>query len=276
MSIGPLALPVPTAAPVPPRPESPPGRPPRPAGRPARPRPERGAGGLKRTSPAGPEGRRAPFGLSRGPRSRLFNQGVAALSDADLVALIFGTGSRGCPAEALAESLLSGRSLGQLAERGWQDLCAERGIGPMRAAQIIAGFEMGRRSVRGSEERGIVRGPEDIHAATSDLREARKEHFITFYLNARHQIIARETVSIGSLNASIVHPREVYEPAVRASAAAVILVHNHPSGETDPSDDDIALTRRLVQVGDLLGIGVLDHIIVGRHGFTSLKQAGYI
>lgn len=222
------------------------------------------------------ETRRPPFGLNRGPRSRLFKFGVGALSDADLLALLFGTGSRGCPAQELAATLLAGRTLGQLAERGWQDLCGERGIGPMRAAQILAGFEMGRRHLRGDEERGVVRGPEDIHAATADLREARKEHFVTFYLNARHQVISRETVSIGSLNASIVHPREVYEPAVRASAAAVILVHNHPSGETDPSDDDLTLTRRLVQVGDLLGIGVLDHIIVGRNGFTSLKQAGYL
>lgn len=222
------------------------------------------------------EGRRAPFGLNRGPRSRLFTHGVSALSDADLVTLLFGTGSRGCPAGELAAALLAGRTLGQLSERGWQDLCGQRGIGPMRAAQILAGFELGRRALQGDDERGIVRGPEDIHAASADIREARKEHFLTFYLNARHQVIQRETVSIGSLNASIVHPREVFEPAVRTSSAAVILVHNHPSGATDPSDDDLALTRRLVQVGELLGIAVLDHIIVGRFGFTSLKQSGYL
>jgi DNA repair protein RadC len=219
--------------------------------------------------------RRPLFGAEAGPRARLFRKGPAELTETELLALLFGTGSRGFPAPTLAESLLTSRGLGGLAAASWQDLCAERGIGPVRAAQVLAGFELGRRCFRGEESREFIRGPEDIYTATADLREARKEHFLTFYLNARHQVITRETVSIGSLNASIVHPREVFEPAVRQSAAALILVHNHPSGETDPSDDDLALTRRLVQVGELLGIPVVDHIIVGRRGFTSLKQQSY-
>lgn len=222
-----------------------------------------------------PRPRRPLFGVDAGPRARLFRRGPGDLTEAELLALLFGTGSRGFPAPTLAEALLTTRGLAGLAAASWQDLCAERGIGPVRAAQVLAGFELGRRCFHGEESREFVRGPEDVYAATADLRDARKEHFVTFYLNARHQVITRETVSIGSLNASIVHPREVFEPAVRHSSAAIILVHNHPSGETDPSDDDLALTRRLVQVGDLLGIPVVDHIIVGKRGFTSLKQQSY-
>lgn len=213
---------------------------------------------------------------SHGPRERMLREGLAALNDAELLALMFGTGSRGAPAVQLAERLLVARGLAGLSAIDPQDLCVERGIGPAKAAQVAACFELGRRRYGRDEGAILIKGPEDVYAATSDLRGARKEHFITFHLNARNQVIARETVSIGSLNASIVHPREVYEPAVRNSAASIILVHNHPSGETDPSDDDLALTRRLVSVGDLLGIAIVDHIIVSRNGFTSFKQQGYI
>lgn len=211
-----------------------------------------------------------------GPRQQLLRRGARDLSDAELLALLFATGSRGAPAVLMAERLLGPRGLAALARVAPLELCGEPGIGPARAAQVVACFELGRRLFGGEEERILVRGPEDIHSATRDLRGARKEHFLCFCLNARNQVIARETVSIGSLNASIVHPREVYEPAVRNSAAAIILVHNHPSGETDPSDDDLALTRRLVQVGELLGIAVVDHIIVGQRGYTSFKQQGYL
>lgn len=211
-----------------------------------------------------------------GPRERLLRDGVEALSDSELLALLFGTGSRGSPVATLAERVLVPRGLTALSASTAQDLCVEPGIGPARAAQVVACFELGRRLYRGEGEALLIRGPEDIYAATRDLHAARKEHFVSFYLNARNQVAARETVSIGSLNASIVHPREVYEPAVRHSAASLILVHNHPSGETDPSDDDLALTRRLVQVGELLGISVVDHVIVGKRGFTSFKQQGYL
>src|SRR5262249_8862709 len=158
----------------------------------------------------------------------------------ELLALVFGTGSRGTSAVGLAERVLTSRGIAGLAVVNAADLCLEPGIGAARAAQVVAAFELGRRHFSGGGENVLIKGPEDIYAGTPELRGARKEHFVTFYLNARNQVIARETVSIGSLNASIVHPREVYEPAVRNSAASLILVHNHPSGETDPSDDDLA------------------------------------
>ncbi len=188
--------------------------------------------------------------------------------------MLFSPGRRNARGIACAEALLGSWGLSRLAALSPRELRRETGIGPSRAARLTACFEIGRRLFRDDEQAPPIRGPEDVFKAARDILSARKEHFLTFHLNARNQVIARDTVSIGSLNASIVHPREVYEPAVRNSAAALILVHNHPSGDTDPSDDDLALTRRLVQVGELLGISVLDHIIVGRRGFTSLKQQG--
>jgi DNA repair protein RadC len=118
----------------------------------------------------------------------------------------------------------------------------------------------------------LVQGPADVFEITADLRRLRREHFIGLYLNTRNRLLIRETISIGSLNASIVHPREVFEPALRQGAASLIVVHNHPSGETDPSEDDLAITRRLSEAGEILGVPLLDHVIVGGNGYTSLKE----
>jgi DNA repair protein RadC len=119
-----------------------------------------------------------------------------------------------------------------------------------------------------------IRGPDDVAVlpAVKRLTRAKREHFIVLLLNARHECEAIETVSVGSLNASIVHPREVFRPAILASAASIVLVHNHPSGDPEPSEEDIAITKRLVQVGELHGIGVLDHIIVASRGVVSFRS----
>jgi len=120
----------------------------------------------------------------------------------------------------------------------------------------------------------VIRGPDDIGAlpACRKLKRAKREHFVVVLLNARHEVEAVETVSIGSLNASIVHPREVFTAAIRASAASIVLVHNHPSGDPEPSEEDLAITKRLVQAGELVGIAVLDHVIVATRGVVSLRQ----
>ncbi len=119
-----------------------------------------------------------------------------------------------------------------------------------------------------------IRGPEDVAATCKNLKSAQREVFAVLLLNARHEMMRRVTVSVGSLNASIVHPREVFKPAVLASAACVILVHGHPSGDPEPSEEDLAITKRLIQAGELLGIGVLDHVIVARRGTVSLRARG--
>lgn len=121
-----------------------------------------------------------------------------------------------------------------------------------------------------------IRGPEDVYDVCPGMRNRRQEQFAVLLLNARHEVTRRAVVSQGSLNASIVHPREVFRPAILGSAASVILVHNHPSGDPEPSEEDLSITRRLAQVGELLGIPVLDHVVVGKRGFVSLRARGQL
>ena len=123
----------------------------------------------------------------------------------------------------------------------------------------------------------VITGPADVRPFVENIAEADREHFVVFHLNARHHVIGRETVSIGSLSASIVHPREVFKAAILANSACLLLAHNHPSGDTAPSRDDLELTKRLVQAGEILGVEVLDHVIVGPNGkIESLKEKGLI
>lgn len=130
--------------------------------------------------------------------------------------------------------------------------------------------ELTTRKYRGKPPQA-VRGPDDVVRILPRLRREQREHFVVVLLNARHEVMRIETVSIGSLNASIVHPREVFKPAVVESAASIVLVHNHPSGDPEPSEEDLSITKRLVEVGELLGIGVLDHVIVAGRGVVSFR-----
>ena len=156
-----------------------------------------------------------------------------------------------------------------------EELSQINGIGPAKAAQLKAAFDLGRRldgSPREGKAQAQVKSPEDVISAIGGtLRGKKREHFLTLLLDTRNRLIRVATVSMGSLDSSIVHPREVFKEAISASAASVIFVHNHPSGDPEPSEDDIELTRRLVEAGKLLGILVLDHVIVGDGTFVSLK-----
>jgi DNA repair protein RadC len=131
--------------------------------------------------------------------------------------------------------------------------------------------ELTKRKYRGKEPR-VIRGPEDVAKLVPQMKRLEREHFLVVLLNARHEVDAIETVSVGSLNASIVHPREVFKPAILASAASVVLVHNHPSGDPEPSEEDLSITKRLVECGELLGIGVLDHVIIASRGVVSFRS----
>jgi len=132
--------------------------------------------------------------------------------------------------------------------------------------------ELTKRRYRGKPPK-VIRGPEDVVAVIGRrLRKEQREHFLVLLLNARHEVLGKETISIGSLNASIVHPREVFKPAVLASAASLVLVHNHPSGDPEPSEEDVAISKRLVQAGELLGISVLDHVVIASRGVVSLRS----
>jgi DNA repair protein RadC len=231
------------------------------------PQPENG-GPDPADAPGRPPAPREPRALR--PREKLRERGAGALADAELYALLIGSGVAGRSAQRTGRALAR-RRVAELAEWPFTRWLAIAGLGPARAAALCAAFELGRRAGERPEAGRPVRGPEDVLEHVRDLARERREHFVVLLLNARHEIQRREVVSIGSLNASIVHPREVFLPAILHSAASVVLVHNHPSGDPEPSEEDLSITRRLVEVGDLVGIGVLDHVIVGARGVVSFR-----
>ena len=188
---------------------------------------------------------------------------------------MLGFGSRGLSALTLAERLLRQYPLPALLNLPVERLERLKGLGPAKASAIKASHELSKRALSvDADILPTVRSPSDVADAVAGIRKNKKENFVILCLNARNQVIRKETISIGSLNASIVHPREVFEPAIRESAASVVLVHNHPSGDTRPSDDDIELTRRLVKAGEIMGIEVLDHVIVCEKKHLSMKEQG--
>lgn len=213
------------------------------------------------------------------PRERLFHLGAEALSAQEILALILGRGVRGESVMVIAQRLLSRfGSLRGIADSSIEELSEVNGIGLAKATQLKAAFELGRRLDGAScEDRKAVRGPKDvIDLLEGKLKGKKREHFLTLLLDTRNRLLRVATISMGSLDSSIVHPREVFKEAITASAASVIFVHNHPSGDPEPSQDDIELTRRLIEAGRIIGIDVLDHIIVGEGAYASLKERGII
>jgi DNA repair protein RadC len=216
------------------------------------------------------------------PREKLMARGPAALSDAELIALIFGSGTvtkgGSLSAVQLGQALLRAYgSLGGLATRERQQLERVVGIGPAKAIQLLAAFEIGRRveAQRGRAPRVQVTGPGDVAAAYGPrLRDLKREVFVVVFLNTANVITGDHTVSEGGLAASIVEPRAVFQRAVLENAAAVICLHNHPSGNPEPSREDVAVTRQLVEAGRLMGIPVHDHLIIAGAGYTSLAERG--
>jgi DNA repair protein RadC len=213
------------------------------------------------------------------PRERMIQYGAEALSHTELLAILLRTGTKRESAVHLAGKILKEcGNLRNLLDMSMSELTAIKGIGPAKAVQLRAGIELGRRIIRsGNGEVVTVRKPQDAaNYVMEELRYLKKEHFICLFLNTKNHIIARETLSIGTLNASLVHPREVFRAAVKAGSASIICVHNHPSGDPMPSPEDIALTKRLVEAGELMGIEVLDHLVIGDGRFISLKEHGYM
>ncbi len=214
---------------------------------------------------------------TEGPRERLRSRGVEALSSAELVALLLRTGARGCDAVDVARALIA-RSGGidRLESAPACELAAVPGVGAAKAASLIAAFELGRRCASSHLPEGApLRSPEDVFRHFgARLRRLSQERFVVLFLDGRHRVLGEETVSQGTLTASLVHPREVFRPALRASAAALILVHNHPSGDPTPSAEDRVVTERLARAGEVLGVRVLDHVIVAERGYVSLREDG--
>jgi len=209
------------------------------------------------------------------PRERLQKFGPEALSAQELLALIIG---RGIPKKSvmnIAQELLARfgnvKAIGQATI---EELSQIKGIGLAKAAQIKASFELGRREELEPELKNFdIKDPESVaKAIRASIKDKAKEHFKLILLNPRNRIIGISTISIGTLNASLVHPREVFKDAITHSAASVVLAHNHPSGDPEPSEDDITITKRLIEAGKILGVEVIDHIIVGKNGFFSFKE----
>jgi len=207
------------------------------------------------------------------PREKLLAKGEAALSDAELLAVLLGSGTRRFSVLELSVKIL-GTLQGQLANADARSLLKINGVGEAKACQLVAAMELGRRHL--SRQRTVIRGAEDALPYLAGIRKEKQEHFICLSLNGANEVLATRVVTVGLLDSNQVHPREVFADPITDRAAAILCAHNHPSGTLEASSEDLAITKRLVKAGEVLGIRVLDHLIVTQDGFLSLKQAGHL
>jgi len=212
------------------------------------------------------------------PRERLGKFGAEALSVQELLALVLGRGSRGESVIVTAQRLLSVfGSLYKLSQASIEELVSIKGIGPAKAAQLGALFELGRRSEQSTDESIRIKSAGDVvKVIQKRLKDKKREHFLILCLNTKNVLIKVSNISIGTLNSGLVHPREVFKEAVSSLAAAIILTHNHPSGDPEPSVADIKLTERLYEAGKIIGIDVLDHVIIGKNKYLSFKEKNIV
>jgi DNA repair protein RadC len=210
------------------------------------------------------------------PREKAFAKGVAALGATELLALVIGNGTAKASVFELSERLVRRHGLKGLKSLSLSDWTREEGVGVALAARLASAFELGRRAQEGGDgdERARITRPREVWKLTRELGHAKKEHLLGLYLDAQNGLIHRETISVGSLNTTRTHPREILYPAIAHLALGFILVHNHPSGSLDPSDEDIAFTRAVHRAAETVGIELYDHLIVARGGFTSLRERG--
>ncbi len=209
------------------------------------------------------------------PREKLEKYGPEKLSNSELLAILLRTGGKDINVVELSNKILKKFSNDGISKANLKELKNTFGLGSAKACEIVACFELGRRLLR-NKQTFLILSPKDVWDELKDIRDNKKEHFVIFFLDSRNQEIKREIISIGSLNASLIHPREVFEPAVKNLAAQVILAHNHPSGDPEPSEEDLEINKRLVEAGKILGIEVIDHIIITKDSFISFKEKGLI
>lgn len=214
-------------------------------------------------------------GIQR-PREKLIKHGPDALKNSELLAIVLNTGYRGLNVLELSRMIIQDYGNKAIAlEKNVGRLMQTLNLPQVKACQIVATFELGRRFFL--EDKGripTIKGPEDVYKHLSEMKKLQKEHFRGLYLNTRNRLIHDEIISMGTLNLSLIQPREVFRPAIEYSAAAMIIAHNHPSGDPEPSEDDIRVTQQIVEVGKLMEIDVLDHVIIGEDRFVSLKERG--
>lgn len=203
------------------------------------------------------------------PREKLQRYGPDRLSDAELLAILLRTGTKEMNVIDLAKKVLRSYKGKEVSDVGVDELTGIRGLGLAKASEIVACFELARRMLKDKQVH-VLLSPKDVWDRMEDLRNSRREHFVVFYLDSREQEIKRVIVSVGTMNESLVHPREVFESAIRYNAASVIVAHNHPSGDIKPSQDDIEITKKLKYAGKLLNIDLTDHIIVTKDSWSSI------
>ena len=215
------------------------------------------------------------FDLEDRPRERLISKGADSLSDEELLAIIIGTGTRDKNVIELSREILETFSYENLSDIEVSELIKIKGIKSAKASSIVASLRFGQRIAQKTIEKKITKisSSEDIYNyLKNELADKKNEYFYAILLDTKNVIISKEVISIGTLDASLVHPREAFKPAVKKSAKSIIFVHNHPSGDFSPSNDDFKTTQRLVEAGDILDIKVLDHIIIGKYGYYSFKK----
>lgn len=204
------------------------------------------------------------------PIERFSIFGAESLSDSELLAIILKTGTKGENAVELSQRIISKFGIHSLFSLSIEELTKIKGIGQIKATQILAVSELTKRAHYSKNKREKISKAKDVFEIFKDkLKDKEKEHFYIVLLDTKNKIIKTEEISMGILDASIIHPREIFKSAIRASASRIILVHNHPSGDSRPSEEDLSITRKLIDVGELVGIEVLDHVIIGQEEYYS-------
>jgi len=207
------------------------------------------------------------------PREKLISKGPQNLKDEELLAILLGTGVKGKNVLEVAKQILNKYSKKRLLKLTYEDLSKIKGIGPAKACIILASIELVKRALEiGEATLPKVESVKDVIAQAVYMRDKTREHLMTIFLNARNEMVFKKPMFIGSLNANLVHPREIFQEALKQNAAAVILVHNHPSGDAEPSEADLEITKRIIESGKIMGIDVLDHVIITKNKAFSFKE----
>ena len=207
------------------------------------------------------------------PREKLIQKGTQNLKDEELLAILLRTGVEGKSAIQTAKQILNKYSKKRLLRLSYEDLIKIKGIGPAKACTILAAIELVKRALKiGEETLPKIQSIKDVIAQFSYLREKTREHLAALYLNARNEVVFKKHIFVGTLDANIAHPREIFEHALLHNAASIILVHNHPSGDAEPSKADLEITKRIIEAGKIMGIDVLDHLIITKSKIFSFRE----
>ncbi len=207
------------------------------------------------------------------PREKLEKYGAKKLADYELLAVVLGSGIKGINVLELSKKILKLIKKVSTEKISLNELVEVKGLGKAKALQILSIIALGERFTADKPE---ILSALNIWTQCAGIRDSKREHFVAFYLDTQNRLIERQIISIGTLNTSLVHPREVFEPAIKLSAATIIVAHNHPSGDTTPSIEDKEITKRLVDSGKILGVEIIDHIILSKTGYLSFQEKGLL